>query len=77
MMITFLIIYCSELSTPVLHPITVNTWCGYEVLRMILLHDLNGAMCLDCSKDIPVHVLTCTTYDFNTLTTVVWKLWSW
>jgi hypothetical protein len=24
-----------------------------------------------------VHVSTCTSYDFNTLTPVVWKLWRW
>jgi len=27
---------------------------------MILLHDLKGTMWLDCSKDISVHVSSCT-----------------
>jgi hypothetical protein len=45
-----------------------NTWCGYEVAGMILLHDLKGAMSLDCSKDMSVHVSTCTSYDFIALT---------
>jgi len=34
-------------------------------------------MHLDCSKDMLVHVSTSTSYDFNTLTPVVWKLWHW
>jgi len=41
---------------------------------MILLCDLKGAMQLGCSKDMSVHVSTCTCYDFNTLMPVVWKL---
>jgi hypothetical protein len=40
------------------------------------VRDLNGAMRLDHSKDIPVHVSSCTSYDFNTLKPDVWKLWS-
>jgi len=32
-------------------------------------------MQLDRSKDMSVHVSTCTSYDFNALTPVVWKLW--
>jgi hypothetical protein len=51
------------------------TWCGREVPGMILLRDLKGAMRLDHSKDMSVHVSTCTSYDFNALTSVVWKLW--
>jgi hypothetical protein len=34
-------------------------------------------MRLDRSKDISVHVSTCTSYDFNALTPVVWQLWRW
>jgi len=52
-----------------------STWCGYEVPGMVLLHDLKGAMQLDCSKDVFVHVSTYTISDFNALTPVVWKLW--
>jgi len=51
------------------------THCGYEVPIMILLRDLKGTVRLDRSKYISVHVSTCTKYDFNTLTPVVWKLW--
>jgi len=29
----------------------------------------------DRSKDVSVHVSACTSYDFNALTPVVWKLW--
>jgi hypothetical protein len=42
---------------------------------MILLRDLNGAMRLDLSEGMSVHVSTCTNYDFNVLTPIVWKLW--
>jgi len=28
-----------------------NTWRGYDVPEIILLHSLKGAMWLDCSKD--------------------------
>jgi len=42
---------------------------------MILLRDLKGAMRLDCSMVMYVRVSTCTSYDFNALTPVVWKLW--
>jgi hypothetical protein len=48
--------------------------CGCEVTGMILLSDLKGAMRLDRSKDMSMHVSTCTSYDFNALTPVVWKL---
>jgi len=34
--------------------------CGYEVLGMILLRYLNGATRLDRSKDMSLHVSTCT-----------------
>jgi hypothetical protein len=50
-------------------------WCGYEVPRMTLLHNLKRAMQLDHSKDMYVHVLICTSYNFNTLMPEVWKLW--
>jgi len=49
--------------------------CGHEFHKMILLHNLKGAMRLDCSKDMSVHVLICTTYNFSALTLAVWKLW--
>jgi hypothetical protein len=32
------------------------TWSGYDVPGRILLHDFKGAMRLDRSKDISVHV---------------------
>jgi len=34
-------------------------------------------MQVDHSKDMTVHVSTCISYDFNTLTPVVWKFWHW
>jgi len=39
---------------------------------MILLRDVKGVMQLGRSKYTPVHVSTCTNYDFNILTPVVW-----
>jgi hypothetical protein len=36
---------------------------------MILLRDLKEAMQLDRSKDISMHVSTCTGYDFNAFNT--------
>jgi len=60
----FLIVRCTE-----------NTRYAYKVPRMILLRDLNGGVCLECSRDMSVHVSTYTSNDFNTLTPVVWKLW--
>jgi hypothetical protein len=36
-----------------------DIWCGYEVPGMILLSFLKGAMRLNHSKDMSVHVLTC------------------
>jgi hypothetical protein len=53
----------------------IHTWCGYEVPRMILLRDLEGAMRINRSKSMSLHVSTCTPYDFNALTPVMWKLW--
>jgi hypothetical protein len=50
-------------------------FCGYKVPGMVLLRGLKEAVRLDCIKDVPVHVSTCTSYDFNALTPVVWKLW--
>jgi len=32
---------------------------------------------LDRYKDISVRVSTCTSYDFNALTPIVWKWWRW
>jgi len=29
------------------------------------------------SKDMFVYVSTCTSYDFNALTPVVWQFWCW
>jgi hypothetical protein len=51
------------------------TWCGYEVPGMVSLRDLKGDTRLDRSKDMSVHVSTCTSYDLNALAPVVWKLW--
>jgi hypothetical protein len=42
---------------------------------MILLRDLKGAVRLGRSKDVSVHVSTCTSYNFKALTQVMWKLW--
>jgi hypothetical protein len=36
----------------------------YEVPGMTLLRDLKGAMRLDLSKDMSVHVSTCTSCNF-------------
>jgi hypothetical protein len=47
------------------------TWFGYEVPGIILLRDLQGAMLLDHSKDMSMHVSTCTSYNFNALTPIV------
>jgi len=49
--------------------------CGYEVPGMFLLRDSQGAMRLGRYKDMSIHVSTWTSYGFNTLTPVVWKLW--
>jgi len=42
---------------------------------MILQRDLKGTVRLDRSKDTSVSVSTCTTYDLNALTPVVYMLW--
>jgi len=42
---------------------------------MILLLDLKGAMRLDRSEVMSVHVSTFTSFDFNVLMQVVLKLW--
>jgi len=42
---------------------------------VILLRYLKGARKLDRSKVMSVHVSTCTSYDFNALTPVIWKSW--
>jgi len=55
----------------------MNTRFGYKVTGIILLCDSQGATWLDCSKDIYVHVSTCTSYDFDIFMPVVWKLWRW
>jgi hypothetical protein len=34
---------------------------------MVLLYDLKGTMQLDCSKDMSVHMSTCTSYNFGAL----------
>jgi hypothetical protein len=49
--------------------------CGYEVPSMILLCNLKVAMQLYRRKDVSVHVSTCTSYDFNALTPVLWEMW--
>jgi hypothetical protein len=51
------------------------TVCGYEVSGMSLLHDLQGPMGFDCSKDMSMHVSTCTIYNFSALMPVIWKVW--
>jgi len=50
---------------------------GYKAPGMILLCNSLGAMWLECSKDVSVHVSTCTNYDFNAPMPVVQKLWHW
>jgi hypothetical protein len=50
------------------------TLCGYEVSGIVLLLDLKGAVRLGRNKDMSVHVLTCTSYDFKALMPVMWKL---
>jgi hypothetical protein len=47
------------------------TRCSCEVPGMILLSHLNGVIHHDRSKDMSVHVSTCTNHDFNALTPVV------
>jgi len=49
----------------------------YEVPGMVLLCYLKGVVRLDRSKDMSVHVSTCTSYDLNAFKPVVWKLWRW
>jgi len=49
--------------------------CGCEVLGMILLFNGKGSTWVDRSRDMSVHVSTCTIEDFNALTPVVWKFW--
>jgi hypothetical protein len=53
----------------------IRTLCGYEVAGIILLRELEGAMRLDRSKDMSVHVSACSSYDLSALTPDVWKLW--
>jgi hypothetical protein len=55
--------------------ILLDTCCGYDVPGMFLLRDLKGSMRLDRSKNMSVHISICVSYDFNTLTPVVWELW--
>jgi hypothetical protein len=52
-----------------------DTLYGYEVPGMTLLRHVEGAKRLDHSKDMSAHVSTCSSYDFNALMPVVWKLW--
>jgi len=44
--------------------------------EIISLRNLKGAMRLGGSRDVSVHVSTCTNNDFEALTSVVSKLWS-
>jgi hypothetical protein len=46
---------------------------NYEVTGMILLRYLKGAMRLGRSKHVSMHISTCTSYNLNALTPVVWK----
>jgi len=42
---------------------------------MILMRAVTGAMRFDHNKLMSTHVFTYSTYNFNALTPVVWKLW--
>jgi len=42
-------------------------WYGYEVSILLSLCNLKGAMQFNCTKDMSMHVLTCSSYNFNTL----------
>jgi hypothetical protein len=55
--------------------LVTNTWCDCELPGMILLRDLQGTIRLGRSKNTAVHVSTFASYDFNTRTPVVCKLW--
>jgi hypothetical protein len=44
-------------------------------IGMMSFLDSEGVMRLDRSKDVSVHVSTCTSYDFESLMLVMWKLW--
>jgi hypothetical protein len=46
-----------------------------KFLEMIFMQNFKGAMWFDYSIDTFVHVSTCTSYNFNVLMPVVWKLW--
>jgi hypothetical protein len=50
------------------------TQYGYEVPGLSLLRYLKGTMLLDSTKDMSMHVSTCTIYDFCALAPVMWKL---
>jgi len=50
---------------------------SYEISRMILLCDFKGAMQRDHNKDMSVHVSTCTSYNWNALMPVLWRMWCW
>jgi hypothetical protein len=64
---TFFIMYGYFLNT--------NMRFGYEVPGMILFCNLQIAMRFDSSKYMSVCVSSCSSYDLNTLTAVVCKLW--
>jgi hypothetical protein len=51
------------------------TWYGYEVSGIVLSRNFKGAMRLDRTKYMSVHVFASAGYDFNALTPIVWKLW--
>jgi len=63
-----------EPTNPVFHSPRITHYGGCEVRGIILLRDLKEAMRLGHSKDMSVHVSTCTTYDLKALTSVVLKL---
>jgi hypothetical protein len=50
------------------HLVTIShTRCDCEVAGMVLMRDLKRDIRLRRSKDMSVHVSTCTSYDFNVL----------
>jgi len=57
--------------------VCVCVWHGYDVHGIILFRDLKRAKRLDRNINTSVHVSTCTRYDFNALTSIMWKLWRW
>jgi hypothetical protein len=61
--------------SPALYRLSYHGSCVYEVPRIIVLLNLKGAMRLGLSKDMSVHVSTCTSCYCKASALVVWKLW--